>query len=515
VACSQFYNFRNNYKNVNSLIHDTKNLKTKPFLKAHLINGNVCIYSDTWKIDTIQNRVTGKGKIFDYTRYFYYEGNISTPIDSVAIFETNRKIENPESGRITALVIFAAVDIVIGIVCISNPKACFGSCPTFYINENDNFHYADAEGFSSSIAPWMECYDIDALNNKKISGDYFSITMKNEALETHCVKEVKLLAYPRKNGERIYHSPKDEFFLCENIYPIKNAKANEGDVTNLFLYDDRKERFSLADDNNLNTKEEIYLTFDHINLTKDLGLIINFRQTLMSTYFLYSALGYMGDEVTDFLAKTREDYFYKDKLENGIQKLLGNIDVYFWNEQTYNWEFQGGFFETGPIAINRQILPLHNYSNGSKIKIKLRINKGLWRIDYIALTNIKSKVKPFEIAPKLILNKGKIDSSALIAMNNPKKYLISMPGSLYKFIFMLPNPNEDYELFLYSKGYYLEWIRENWLKDKDLVKLKCMFDEPEIYLKNEAKNYKRYETSMEIDFWNSKINTNSFSYYGN
>jgi hypothetical protein len=147
--------------------------------------------------------------------------------------------------------------------------------------------------------------------------------------------------------------------------------------------------------------------------------------------------------------------------------------------------------------------------------LKIILNKGLWRIDYVALTNIKEKVKPIEISPNSILNKKKIDNFALSAINNPDKYLISMPGSEYKFNFILPNTNTDYELFLYSKGYYLEWMREHWIKDKDLLKLNQMVNNPKKYLQEEAKNYKRYETTMEQEFWNSKIDTKTFSYYEN
>ena len=136
-------------------------------------------------------------------------------------------------------------------------------------------------------------------------------------------------------------------------------------------------------------------------------------------------------------------------------------------------------------------------------------------MDYLALTNIKAKVKPVEIAPSSILNKGKIDHKALSSINRPNDYLISMPGSAYKFNFDLPQQNEDYELFLYSKGYYLEWMREHWIKDKDLLKLRQMVVHPKKYLKLEAKDYKRYEANMEQEFWNSKIDTKIFSYYEN
>ena len=511
-SCATYY-FRSNYKDANSLIHETKNLKTKPFLKAHLKNGDVCILKESWKVDTTINIVSGNGTKYDFNRKNVFEGAISIPIDSVAIFETNIKIQNPEAGRITALSILAGLDVVVGLICITNPKACFGSCPTFYINENDNFHYADAEGFSNAIAPSMEYYDIDALNNKPLSENIFSITMKNEALETHCVKDVKLFAYPRKEGERIYQSPTNDFYLCENIYALSQAKANEGDITALLNNQDRQERFSLTDENNLSSKEEIYLSFDNVKNTNDLGLILNFRQTLMTTYFIYSAMGYMGDEVGDIFAKIESNKETKEKLKGGIKKELGNIDIYQWNEHISEWELQNGFYETGPIAINRQFIPLQNLSSNSKVKLKIVLNKGLWRIDYAALTNIKEKVKPIEVSPNSILNKGKLDNPALSAINNPDRYLISMPGSEYKFNFTLPNSNTDYELFLYSKGYYLEWMREHWIKDKDLLKLNQMVNNPKKYLKEEAKNYKRYETTMEQEFWNSKVDTKTFSYY--
>lgn len=512
-SCATYF-FRSNYKDTNSLIHETNNIQTKPYLKAHLKNGDVCILSDSWAVDTVSNVLTGNGTQYNFNRAKVSEGAISILIDNVAIFETNTKILKPESKRITALSILTAVDVVIGIICLTNPKACFGSCPTFYINENDNFHYADAEGFSNAISPSMEYYDIDALNIKTLSQNIFSITMKNEALETHCVNEVKLLAYPRKKGERVYQSPANDFYLCENNYPLTQAKGNEGDITTLLINEDRQERFSFSDENNLNSKEEIFLTFDNIKNADDLGFNLNFRQTLMTTYLFYSAMGYMGDNVGDIFSILETDKEMRNKFD-AITKELGQIEIYSWNEQKNNWELQNGFYETGPIATNSQFIPLKYFSTNSKVKLKLVLNKGLWRIDYVALTNIKEKVKPIEITPISILNKGKPDNTALHEINNSQKYLISMPGGEYKFNFTFPDINTDYELFLYSKGYYLEWMREHWIKDKDLLKLKQMVDNPKKYLSDEAKSYKQYEATMEQEFWNSKIDTKTFSYYEN
>ena len=317
-ACKTYF-FRSNYLNANDLLHETGSLQTKPFLKAHLLNGDVCIFRDAWFVDSEQEFVAGLGTRYDFNRIELINGDLNIAIDSVAIFETNVKLGDTESDRITTLSILTAVDVLLGIVCITNPKACFGSCPTFYINEKDNFHYADAEGFSNAISPSLEYFDIDALNNEPITESLFSITMKNEALETHCVENVTLLAYPRQKGERVYQSPDNLFYLCENNYPLTRAHDDSGDILHLLKSNDKLERFSLADESNLSSKEEIYLTFENIKISKDLGLIINFRQTLMTTYFIYSAIGYMGDEVGDIFAKMERENKTSGIQKNGIK----------------------------------------------------------------------------------------------------------------------------------------------------------------------------------------------------
>lgn len=58
-------------------------------------------------------------------------------------------------------------------------------------------------------------------------------------------------------------------------------------------------------------------------------------------------------------------------------------------------------------------------------------------------------------------------------------------------------------------------MRSHWIKDENIPKLKQMVNNPKRFLKEEAKNFKKYETSMEEAFWNSKIDTKNFSYYEN
>jgi len=514
LACNKHY-FRSNYRDANSLIHATSSLPMQPFLKAHIKNGDVCILTNNWKIDNKQKTVSGSGVKYDFNRHLIFEGELIIPIDSVAIFETNTKLNKNESDRIAALSILASADVALGVFCITTPKACFGSCPTFYLQPDQNFHYADAEGFSNAIAPSMEYFDIDALNNTKIIDGIFNITMKNEALETHCVNDVKLFAVSKKINQTVYQTAKNDFFICENFYKPALALAEEGDITNLLAAKDLHERFSGADENNLSAKESIFIDFKQVDAKQDLGLVINFRQTLMTTYFIYSAMGYMGDQVGDMFALLETDENVKKQLSGGIKKELGDIDVYLWIESDKKWELQSGLFETGPIAVNQQILKINNKEKNANPKIKIVLNKGLWRIDNVALTNIISTATPLSISPTAIFNKGVADEQALNKLNDTSAYLISMPGDAFTMQFQLPEKDADYELFLYSEGYYLEWMRSHWIKDKDLKMLHTMLLNPKKYLKMEAANYKQYETGMEADFWNSKIDTENFSYYEN
>ncbi|MEO5905951.1 MAG: hypothetical protein ABIQ11_04460, partial [Saprospiraceae bacterium] len=362
------------------------------------------------------------------------------------------------------------------------------------------------------ISPSMEYGDIDALNNVMPVDGHFTITMKNEALETHCVNEVKLLVYPRCPGERVYHSPQEDYYLCRKNYPVDQVLAPEGDVSYLLQHEDLNERFSLSDERNLSSREEIFLDFKNVESTKSLGLILSFRQTMMTTYLIYSALGYMGDEVGDIFAGIENNPELRKKLAGGIKKELGKIDIYIWNSHKKDWEFQNGFYETGPIAVNNQLIPIINASHESNVRLKLIVNKGLWRIDYVALTEVIKKITPQPVSAFEILKEGKIDQEALQAISDPSLYLYSMPGDEYKFTFHLPKEHNDFEIFLYAKGYYLEWMREHWIKDKNLGKFKQMMLSPAQYLEDEAANYKMYETTMEQEFWDSKIDTKTVSY---
>jgi len=175
-----------------------------------------------------------------------------------------------------------------------------------------------------------------------------------------------------------------------------------------------------------------------------------------------------------------------------------------WNETQQKWVEQGGFDESGPIAINKQTLVIDNQSSKSKNwKIKLRMTQGFWRIDYAQLQVLENKIIPIEIKP----NQLKIDQvhheDKLSRLNNEHLYLIHLPGNQADLFFDLPDANGH--LFLKSKGYYLEWLREEWMKEKNIPLAQMLIYNPKKYYKIMAKEFKKYETEMEEIFWNSRV----------
>lgn len=516
IACvvSSKYQFREMYHSHNELIHSTANIKEKPFLKAHLTNGSVCIFDDKWVYDSLANIISGAGKYYDFQRNEILGNDLHIHVDSVALFETNTKLTADKSSRVQKMSILTSIDVMIGLLCLSSPKACFGSCPTFYLEDGDYYRLADAESFSNAIAPSLEYIDIDDLGLEADSKGTVNLKMMNEALETHVVKRANLDIIPKYPHEQVYLTPDDQYIATSNGPNLATALSGNIDVKSYLVAQDGNEYFSLADTKALVTKEDIFLEFDDAQDLK-YGLKLSYRQTMMTTYALYSAIGYMGDEVGDFFAKIELSKETSDKMHTMFYDALGGIEIRSLQADG-SWKYEGEMYETGPIARNHELLPL-NYtaSMNGKIKLKLTLNKGLWRLDHAALLKIERICSPIEVQPNKIVKNGVENRQILKSLTaDQEDFILSMPGDLFRISYQLPacRSDQNFKVFLKAKGYYIEWMRDSWLKDKDLLQLYRLMNHPVDWLNSETANYKKYEADMEEQFWNSRWTQKNKSY---
>jgi hypothetical protein len=467
---------------------------SSPFLKAHMKDGNLYVF-DKWKNEAEDSAISGTGTLFSPARDTMATGDFSVPIHSIAIVETN-VISN--SGSAVAMSVFTGITLSVTFFCIANPKACFGSCPTFYVSDGDSLRL-QGEGFSSSVSPALEATDVDALFRARANNGTVSVIMRNEALETHVVRSVNLLAVPRRQGCRVFASTDGTYWESSAQTSPRSAQAPEGDCLAALANVDGRERFSYAGGENLARKESIDLNF-RTQPGRLYGLVVGCRQTLLPTYLLYQTFAYMGNSASEWLANIER---HKD-LAGAVQmeRLIGGIDVATQNDDG-SWRSEGEIKEHGPLAVDVHLLPLNQVSD-TTANVRLTMTKGAWRIDYVALAELSRPVSPIRVFPGSVVRDGQEEAEARTKILDTTKVLVTFPGDTYTLNYTLPDANADYELFLESRGYYIEWIRKEWVKEENPLLLTQMFLDPAKALKRLAPEFKLVEPQMEECFWRSR-----------
>ncbi|MEZ5033121.1 MAG: hypothetical protein R2787_17165 [Saprospiraceae bacterium] len=495
--------FRKTYADANAAVHS--DTATGILFKVHLRNGDVCLMDD-WQLTPGSDTISGTGRRYNFNRTLVSEGQQILPIPEIAIIETNQldQIQSLDNRRLAALSVLTGLNLILDVICLSNPKACFGSCPTFYVPGYTDVHSASAEGFSRSIAPALEAADLDALQYQTGPGA-FTLTLKNEAVETHIINQVALHAVPVEPGRTAFHAPDGQFYHSRAVQAPKQATVGDLDITGLLARQDEVEYFSRTDSLDLTTREELLLTFTPPPSSRA-GVVVEFRQTLLTTFLLYSSLSDLGDEATDYLARAETDRRFRARFGQAFDR-LGGIAIDWWDADRGTWQPVGQLEETGPIARNRMLLPLPpQASRQEEVTLRITATKGHWRFDQVALADIGQPVAPIVISPlEITTEQGSLARTADL-LHDDQQALVTFPGDVYQIQFDLPDlpAGQQYELFLLSKGYYLEWIRKEWLADKNLPRLKRLLLRDNQTWQELAREYKAVEEDMEQVFWNSK-----------
>ena len=164
---------------------------TAPYLKAHLHSGELVVLT-SWNDEIGTDRtLRGTGIRYDPNRVKIAQGSMELHVDAIALLESNHQETVARLGYV-GLSVYTVLTGTVTLICLIDPKGCFGSCPTFYLDDKANRPVA--EGFSSSFARVFEETDIDALRVTAESGGNVSLLMMNEALATHAVRSLRLRA---------------------------------------------------------------------------------------------------------------------------------------------------------------------------------------------------------------------------------------------------------------------------------------------------------------------------------
>lgn len=484
-------------------------------LKVHLRSGDLVVY-DRWAEDSAGKRYHGSGLRYDRDRRLSKSGIIEISVDSVALLETSR--DKPGFGYFLGTTLLASYTVVTGIItvsCLADPKSCFGSCPTFYLESGDSDRPA-AEGFSSSVARVLEETDVDDLRATVSAGPVF-IRMRNEALETHAVRSLRLHALPESSGSRVFATAEGSFRVATRLLEPASCLASEGDCLERTTTMDGKERTSKTDSTDLSVREIMELEFPPTAGSVPLGLVIAARNTFVSTFLFYQTLSYLGSKTGDFLASLeRNEGNLADRVRKSMS-LLGDIKVSMQGADG-EWRPAGGFSEAGPIAADVHLLELQPRTGKEPLRVRLNMTRGFWRLDYVALAELGGSIESVLLPPVSVArvegSKAVTDDpSALQSLLNPDRYLVTGPGDHYRIEFRIPGQDHmnlaigkgRYRLFLESRGYYYEWMRREWLKEESPELATRMFFQPTVMFRALAPDFKAREAAMEKTFWSSRF----------
>ena len=472
--------------------------KRAPILKAHMRSGELYVLSE-WRTSPDGSRVFGKGARYSVARVALPAGQVSIPVADVALFETDRA----ESVAVAATSVLGATTTVLGTVtllCVADPKSCFGSCPTFYLDGADPDGRPAAEGFSASIARVLEASDVDAIGTAPAAGGRFAITMRNEAYETHAVRRVRLLAAERPRGARVLAAADGRYYPAAGLEAPRSCRATEGDCLADVRVRDGVERFSAADASDLATRETVELDF--APAAGRVGLLVAARQTLLSTHLFYKTMAFFGSRAGDYLASLERGGPAAASRALGMARELGGIDAEV-SEDGGAWRAIGRFDEPGPIAGDMLVLPFE--ASGGPLRVRLRQSKGHWRVDQVALARLGAPVVPRRLAPVEVARGARPDGSALERLRRGDRHLLTGPGDAYRIVFELPASRDGLELFLESEGYYYEWMREEWLAEENPEMAALVLSDPALALRRLAGSFKAREADLESAFWASRF----------
>jgi hypothetical protein len=189
-----------------------------------------------------------------------------------------------------------------------------------------------------------------------------------------------------------------------------------------------------------------------------------------------------------------------------MELLLGGIEAAVLDTQS-SWHSIGTINEHGPLARDTHLLHMGKVSDTS-LTVQLKMTKGMWRIDFVALAELSEPLQPVRLHPFSVLRGRTIDSIARAKLIDSSQALVTFPGDVYTLTYAPPQQQTEYEFFLESRGYYLEWMRTEWIQEQNPQWLFEMFASPQTALRRLARDFKRCEPEMEDCFWRSRYAKN-------
>jgi hypothetical protein len=471
-------------------------------VKAHLLDGSTVVYTDGVTVGS--DSLYGTGARYDLR--LNPRGVVNRlPLDSVVGMENFRTgINAPASAMLT---VGATVLGTLGTGALM--VAIFGSCPTIYADSAGTL-VLEAESFSYSIAPLFETRDVDRLGVRPQPDGEVWLEIRNEALETHYLNHLELLA--------VRHDPRETVMpdagarplaLASQRAPVSAVDRSGRDVVAALARADAEVYASAPA---LLAGARVDDMRDHVDLvfpapppgTDSVAVVLRLRNSLLTTILLYDVmLGSGGARSLDWLGSEIEQVGSALELGQWYNRHMG-LRILLWDDGEFRQV--GRIPDTGPIAWKDVAAMIPVPAGGDSLRVRLGFVTDSWRIDRVALAMEARRPEVRTIpAARVTGADGQPDPGVLRHIQAPdEQYLETRPGQRFTLHFDTGvRPDDGTHTFLLaSQGYYTEWIRQGWIRSAQDDQ---MFRPSDAMLFTALERWRSRRDSFEEDFYNTRI----------
>ena len=459
AACVQIYR-RVDVEEVPVSRADSVQVRTP--VKTHLLDGSTIVFRDGAFVG--HDSVRGIGVGYDLRLDSTSTRSWTIPLDSVMAMETFRQATSAASSIAVTLIATLGGGLF--------ALALFGSCPTIYsVADAGSMPVLEAEAFSASIAPLLEGRDVDRLTLTPDALGRVRLEVRNEALETHYINHMELLAVRHRAGERVLPDGYGVPVTVRGIVAPSVATDRVGrDLRpvlasmddRLFASDPGSIATALAGD--LEERLEIAVPAPPADSA---ALILTMRSSLLNTVLMYDfMLGRPGAQSLDWLATGMEEISTAIQLGRWMKERTG-MRVSVWDGAA--WRKVVRLPDYGPIAWRHVAVVVPVPPGVDTLRVRLAFAPDGWRIDEakFALELRRPGVTMVPLA-RMADRDGAPHAAGLAALSQPdSSYLETRPGTTFTIEFDAgPTPaDSSVTVLLASQGYYTEWVRGSWIKN--------------------------------------------------
>lgn len=430
-------------------------------VRAHLMDGTIALFKSGVSVGNGQ--VLGSG--------WHYGLNLrdsvaisAIALDSILAMEAYRNPISSSSVVYSILGTGLAIGGALAIACAADPK-CFGSCPTIY-SDSGGVAFLEAEGFSYSIAPLFEVRDVDRLRATADSSGVVSLEIRNEAFETHYINHLELLETIHADDERVVPTSDGRYIAARGLHSPITATDRTGRSVRAEIETHDGTYFQTAPNVLARAAEEdledaIELDLGNVATTDSVVLVFRMRNSLLATVLFYDLmLGDRGARALDWQTYELERLTTAVELGEWSREHLGmRVSV----QRQGEFEPVGRVGDSGPVAWKDIAIVIPAPDRGGRVRLAFPADG--WRIDWLAVATDWRTVEPRIVPIKRVIATSGSAADALESLGRADtRYLMTLPGQAFHAEFDVGAASGARTFLLASQGYYIEWIRQEWLR---------------------------------------------------